>query len=304
MSRPGRRGLLPPGEMFPANEPAYRVSFPRLGSGIRIRAIERGDPASPPVLHVHGWGCTAYTFRYAMPAVAGAGFRAMAVDLKGHGLSDKPQDSAGYTIDGMVEHLREILDALGLDRPVLVGHSLGGTLVYHFASRYPERVASLGLISPAGLTGVPRMRLYHLLTPRFLTPVIRRVRSRTIVRAALKRVYGKRGHFTERDVEEYVAPVQFPDYGSAIRELLHSYDWKAAKHRQLRVLDLPAAGIWGSRDHMMPSNGMEIYRGLLPQIVLTRVEDAGHVVAEETPEEVNEALLALLRTTTVESSAR
>jgi pimeloyl-ACP methyl ester carboxylesterase len=117
-------------------------------------------------------------------------------------------------------------------------------------------------------------------------------------------VYGKRGHFTERDVEEYVAPVQFPDYGSAIRELLHSYDWKAAKHRQLRVLDLPAAGIWGSRDHMMPSNGMEIYRGLLPQIVLTRVEDAGHVVAEETPEEVNEALLALLRTTTMESSAR
>ena len=296
--------MLPPGEMFPANEPAYRVSFHRLGSGIRIRAIERGDPASPPVLHVHGWGCTAYTFRYAMPAVAGAGFRAMAVDLKGHGLSDKPQDSAGYTIDGMVEHLREILDALGLDQPVLVGHSLGGTLVYHFASRYPERVASLGIISPAGLTGVPRMRLYHLLTPRFLTPVIRRVRSRTIVRAALKRVYGKRGHFTERDVEEYVAPVQFPDYGSAIRELLHSYDWKAAKHRQLRVLDLPAAGIWGSRDHMMPSNGMEIYRGLLPQIVLTRVEDAGHVVAEETPEEVNEALLALLRTTTVESPAR
>src|SRR5450759_3435188 len=83
----GRRHSLNPGEMFPAGEPDYRVSFPRLRSGIKIRAVERGDPASPPVVLVHGWGCSSYTFHRNMPALAGAGFRAIAVDLKGHGLS-------------------------------------------------------------------------------------------------------------------------------------------------------------------------------------------------------------------------
>jgi len=60
-------------------------------------------------------------------------------------------------------------------------------------------------------------------------------------------------------------------------------------------MHLPAAGVWGSLDHMMPADAMGIYSRLLPQIVLRAVPDAGHVVAEETPREVNEVLLALLR---------
>ena len=257
-----RRDSLGPAEMFPAGDPAYVVSFPRLQSGNRIRAVERGDPQAPTILFVHGWGCSAYVFRFNMPALANAGFRVIAIDLKGHGLSDKPQEADEYTIDALVEHLREVLDALGLDRPALAGHSLGGSLVYHFAGKYPERVRCLGLISPTGLTGVPRMGAYHFLTPAALVPLYRRVRSRAIVRAALRRVYGKRGHFTPRDVEEYFAP---------------------------------AVGVWGSRDHMMAKSGMDIYRRLVPNIVLREVPDAGHVVAEEAPGEVNEAVLSLLQ---------
>ena len=102
--------MLSPGEMFPAGDPAYRVSYPRLASGIRIRVVERGDPDAPPVVLVHGWGCSAYVFRQNMPALADGGFRAIAFDLKGHGLSDKPQTADEYTVDAMVEHLREVLD--------------------------------------------------------------------------------------------------------------------------------------------------------------------------------------------------
>src|ERR1700741_3749821 len=109
MIRLGRRDFLSPGEMFPAGEPAYRVSFARLESGIKIRVVERGEPAAPPIVLVHGWGCSAYVFRYNMPALADAGFRAIAFDLKGHGLSDKPQGAAEYTIDALVEHLRQVL---------------------------------------------------------------------------------------------------------------------------------------------------------------------------------------------------
>jgi pimeloyl-ACP methyl ester carboxylesterase len=286
---------MTPGEMFPAGDPAYRVSFPRLRSGLKIRVVERGDPSSPPVLLVHGYGCSAYTFNGNMPALAAAGFRAIAPDLKGHGLSDKPIAREEYTIDSLVEHLRDILDALGLERPAIAGHSLGGSLVYHFASRYPERARCLGLLSAVGLTGVPLMWLYRFLTPAVLTSLTRTIKPRLIVKLALKRVYGKRGHYTERDVEEYLAPSDFPEFALAMRELLHAYDWNAAEHRQLKTVNLPAAGVWGTLDRLMPEDGMSAYVSLVPQIVLRAIPDAGHIITEETPEEVNEELIGLLR---------
>src|SRR5438876_3807334 len=226
----GRRRNLRPGEMFPAGDPAYRVSFPRLRSGIRIRVVERGDPSSPPILLVHGWGCSVYVFRRNMPALAAAGFRAIAIDLKGHGLSDKPLAANEYTVESLVEHLREILDALGLESPALAGHSLGGSLIYHFASRYPERARCLGMLSPVGLKGVALMWLYRFLTPGPLTPILRQINPRVIVKLALMRVYGKRGHFRKRDVAEYLAPSQYPEFSLAMRDLLHHYEWNAADH--------------------------------------------------------------------------
>ena len=166
MIRFRRRDNLSPGEMFPAGDPAYRVSFPLLRSGIKVRVVERGEPTSPPVLLVHGWGCSAFVFRRNMSALADAGFRAIAVDLKGHGLSDKPAASHEYTIESLVEHLLEILDAIGLERPALAGHSLGGTLIYHFATKYPHRARCLGLVSPVGLSGVSLMWLLQQIEPR------------------------------------------------------------------------------------------------------------------------------------------
>ena len=289
-----RRDNLSPGEMFPAGETAYRVSFPRLRSGIKIRVVERGEPTSPPVLLVHGWGCSVFVFRRNMPALAAAGFRAIAVDLKGHGLSDKPVAAHEYTIDSLVEHLREILDALGLERPALAGHSLGATLIHHFATKYPERARCLGMVSPVGLTGVSLMWLYRALTPRLLTPLLQRINPRMIVKMALIRVYGKRGSFTERDVQEFLAPSQFPEFSLAMRQLLHHYDWNAAKHRPLPVVDLPAVGVWGTLDHLMPDDGMGVYLSLIPRIVLHAITDAGHLITEETPDEVNSALLEML----------
>jgi pimeloyl-ACP methyl ester carboxylesterase len=295
MIRFPRRRLLGPGEMFPAGEAGYRVSFPRLRSGLKVRVVERGEVSARPILLVHGWGCTAYVFRRNMPALADAGFRVLALDLKGHGLSDKPPGPDEYTIDALVEHLRDVLDALGLQHPAMVGHSLGASLIYHFAARYPDRVQCLGLLSPVGLRGVPLMWLYRFLTPAALSPLMRRIRPRLAVKIALRRVYGRRGTFSERDVDEFLAPTQFPEYSTSLRELLHSYDWNAADHRSLPRVDVPASGIWGSLDHMMPDDGMGVYVPLLPQLVLRAIPDAGHIIPLETPDEVNAALIELLR---------
>jgi pimeloyl-ACP methyl ester carboxylesterase len=281
--------------MFPAADPAYRVSYPRLRSGIKVRVVETGDPSSPPVLFVPGWASPVYVFRHNLAAVADAGFRAIAVDLKGHGLSFKPLGKGEYSIESLIEHVEEILDALELDKPALVGHSMGATLLYHFLCRHPERARSFALLSPVGLTGVPLMWLFRSLTPPFLNPLLRRVRPRTAVKVALTRAYGRRGGFSEEDVDQYWASTQFPECSLALIQLLHSYDWNAARTRELSTLRVPALGMWGSRDHLMPANGLELYKRLIPGIALREIEGAGHIIPEETPEEVNEGVIALLR---------
>lgn len=297
MIRQRRRDALTPGEMFPGGDPAYRVTFPRLRSGLKVRIVERGDRAAPPVLFVHGWGCSVYTFYRNLPITADAGFHAIAIDLKGHGLSDKPVGELDYTIDSLVEHLHDVLDALELEQPAFVGHSLGGSLIYHFATRFPDRVRCLALLSPVGLNGLPLLSLYKAVTPRWSNPVLRHIKSRALVKLALRRVYGRRGHFSARDVEEFFAPCQFPEYAMAMRELLHCYDWKAAEKQRFPAVEVPAIGLWGDRDHLMPADGMAVYARLLPSITLRAIPGAGHLITQETPEEVNAALLGLLRPT-------
>lgn len=295
MIRSGRKGRISPGEIFPAGHPGYRVSFPRLRSGLSIRVVESGDPASPPVLLVPGWGCSVYSYRHNIPALAEAGFRTIAVDLKGHGLSDKPHAPAEYTIDSLVEHILDILDVLELDRPTLVGHSMGASLVYHFVSRYPGRAGALALLSPVGLGGVPPMRIYHTLTPRFLVPLARLFIPRLPVKIALRRAYGARGTFTEEDVDQYLALIRMPDSPPALRELLHSYDWHSSERRRLEPVQVPAISIWGSLDHLMSAGEIDLYRRLIPGIELHEIAGAGHVAPEETPEEVNAALISFFR---------
>ena len=106
--------------MWPAGDPTYHVHFLGLSSGLTVRMIEAGPDDGPAVLMLPGWGVCAYTFRGNLAGLASAGYRAIAVDLKGHGRSDKPLGGAEYTLGSLVAHVREIIAALGLVRPALV----------------------------------------------------------------------------------------------------------------------------------------------------------------------------------------
>ena len=292
MSVSSRRGRLSPGEMFPAGQTDYRVSRIRLASGITIRAVERGDPAALPVLLLPGWGSSVFLWRGNMPALAAAGFRAIAVDLKGSGLSDKPLGEAEYTADALLAHVAEILSALALDRPVIVGHSLGATLAFRFARQHPARVRAIVLVSPVGHAGVPLLWLYRLLTPRMVRRLLPLLDARRVTRLALRRAYGKRRAFTEKEVDEYSAPSQFPEFAICQRDLLHGFDWIESVRGPV---DVPVLLIHGTRDHLVASGAVVEYRRALPHIEVREIPEAGHVVPEEAPDEFNAALIGFLR---------
>lgn len=127
--------------------PAFpEAKFVQAGD-VRLAVYEDGE--GPPVVLVHGWPELAYSWKRQLPALAAAGRRAIAPDLKGFGASDAPRDKALYDIRHMTDDLARLLDALGLEAAVFCGHDWGGAIVWPMAQLHPDRVLGvIGVCTP------------------------------------------------------------------------------------------------------------------------------------------------------------
>lgn len=287
-------GRLPPDAMFPAGRPGYRVATLTTTTGDRVRVVETGPPGGAPVVFVHGWGCSAYSFHQVMPALAAAGWRAIAPDLLGHGLSDKPPEESRYTMGAMTVHLLDTMDALRVEQAAIVAHSLGAQFAIEAALQAPARVTGLGLLSPVGAGLVKLAMLGRLLTPRLVTPLLPRLAHRWLIRAALRAAYGRLRGPTLSDVKEYWAPSQFPAFAPAMRQMLHASLWSTRPASELARVRVPTLVVFGTRDHLVPTHAVGDYVGAFPSARLELIEGAGHVLPHETPDEVNAMLLGFL----------
>ncbi len=118
-------------------------------NGVKLAVYEAGGTSAPPVVLIHGWPEIAYSWKNQIPALAAAGFRAIACDLKGFGRSDAPDDKSLYDIRHMTDDLAALMDALKIERAVLVGHDWGGAIVWPMAQLHADRVKGVvGVCTP------------------------------------------------------------------------------------------------------------------------------------------------------------
>lgn len=124
-------------------------------NGIRMHVAEAGEGF--PVVMCHGFPELWYSWRHQVGALAEAGYRAIAPDMRGYGETDAPDDPREYTMKVLTADIAGLLDALEIERAVIVGHDWGGAVIWQFAMRYPERTAALvGLNTPHGGVGGAR----------------------------------------------------------------------------------------------------------------------------------------------------
>lgn len=117
--------------------------------GIRLHVVEQGQ--GPLVLLLHGFPESWYSYRHQLPALARAGYRAVAPDQRGYGDSDKPHAIEAYDQVTLVQDAVGLLDALGEEQAIVVGHDWGAPVAWHMALLYPERVrAVVGMSVPYG----------------------------------------------------------------------------------------------------------------------------------------------------------
>ncbi|KUM69937.1 alpha/beta fold hydrolase [Streptomyces curacoi] len=121
----------------------------------RIHLVEQGT--GPLVLLVHGFPESWYSWRHQLPVLAAAGYRAVAIDVRGYGRSSKPADTAAYRMLDLVEDNAEVVHALGEESAVIVGHDWGAAIAANSALIKPDVFRAVGLLSvPYTPRGGPR----------------------------------------------------------------------------------------------------------------------------------------------------
>jgi pimeloyl-ACP methyl ester carboxylesterase len=223
-------------------------------TGLQVRLLSHGD--GPPVVLLHGVSLSAAAWAPLFDALPG--YRLLAVDLPGHGLSEPVGHRRGQVRQHAGELIDDILDALGLDEAAFVGHSLGGMFALWHAAAGSERITSLVAIGePAvALPGVRVRMPLSLLTVRGLgVAVLRSPSPRPVYRQLLAQGLGRAEVAAASDslVDALRLSARRPENARSVGSLMHAIDRfrrprteSVLTSAELSAIAAPTMFIWGS----------------------------------------------------------
>jgi len=274
-------------------------------NGIRVFAVEEGT--GPVVLLVHGFPEHWWSWRHQLPALAKAGYRAVAIDLPGYGRSDKPDRT--YDEAWVNACLAGLIPALGAEQAVIVGHDWGGLLVWPFARRYPELLAGvIGLnthdLPRPPMAPIPLLRMVFPDEPIYILQFQDRGPADQILghdplafmEAMLLGPATKRTEVFPPDVVARLAePLMAKGAITPPIEYYRAMDqnWEASADLPEQVT-VPALMISAADDPVLTpamAAGMEDRVADLTKVL---IEDCGHWTQQEQPEATNAALVSWL----------
>jgi pimeloyl-ACP methyl ester carboxylesterase len=278
--------------------------------GIDYFALADGPPGGPLVLLLHGFPELSRSWRHQLPALAAAGYRAVAPDLRGYGRSGK---DGPFDLRTLARDVRELVQGLSRERAVVVGHDWGGAVAWATAVLEPEVVERLVVLNcphPGVMADELRGNLRQMirswymlffqvpalpewiLTRRGASAVGRSLRGGSHVREAWPRE--ETAHYQRAMLEPGAARGALGYYRAIFGDPL-----SLRREGRAHPIAAPTLVVWGARDRFLGIETVEAEKMapyLAPgnRVEVTLVEEAGHFVQSEAPEAVNEALLRWL----------
>jgi len=268
--------------------------------GFKVYYVDRGSGAITYVL-LHGFGASTFSWRYFLEELPSYG-RVVAYDRPGFGLTERVDPRRlpynPYTSDGAVEMLRRLMEALGIRRAVLVGHSAGGGLALLFVLRYPELVECLVLIAPAWRSwGRPwywDLLLNLPLSERFGPLLVRQYVG--ALEQVLYRAWYNKTLLTEEVIEGYRYPLKARNWDRGLFWVV-KYGGFPDISGELRRVRVPVLVVHGEYDELVPlqsSQGLCEALANYTKVSLRVVPGVGHLPHEEAPAETLREVLSFL----------
>ncbi|XP_037552260.1 bifunctional epoxide hydrolase 2 [Nematolebias whitei] len=303
--------------------------------GVRTHYVEMGS--GPPVLLCHGFPESWYSWRFQIPALAAAGFRVLALDMKGFGESTAPPDIEEYSQEHLCKDLITFLDKMAIPQVTLVGHDWGGILVWNMARYFPERtraVASLNTpLFPVDPSVPPSKKLLALpimdyqiyfqkpgvaeaelekdLERTFKIFFFRRCEKEESLALSTAGVCARGGLFvglpeeiprssmlTEAELQYYVS--QYKENG--FRCQLNWYrngdtSWRWMCSLPSGKILMPALMVTAGKDPVLLPAFSHGMEDLIPNLSRRHIEDCGHWTQMDKPAETNNILISWLKET-------
>jgi pimeloyl-ACP methyl ester carboxylesterase len=259
-------------------------------AGTRLHVRDEGPRDAPAVLLLHGFGSSLQTWDD-WAAALHARHRVLRIDLPGHGLSG-PDASGDYGDARSLALIAALLDARGLQRVTLVGHSIGGRIGWRFAAAHPERVERLVLVAPDGFAS-PGFEYGRAPEVPAVLAAMRWVLPRAALEANLAPAFGDPARLDERLLTRYHELMLAPGNREALLQRMRQTVLEDPVPR-LRTIRVPVLLVWGERDAMIPVANAEDYLRALPDATLQRLPGIGHLPQEEAAQASAEGLVRWL----------
>ena len=249
---------------------------------------EAGPADGPVALLVHGFPQSSYMWREVMPALADAGWRALAPDLAGFG--DSPVDPPG-TWERQVEALERFRREQGVERCVPVMHDWGGLIGLRWACEHPDAVRALAISS----SGFFPDGKWHGMAKALRTPEVGEQALGGLDRNGLAAVLAASSPaFDDQAIDEYWKGLADEAHRANALELYRSGDFEKLAGYRLADLGVPVLLLWGESDEFAPLASAHRFQRELPDTELVVIEGAGHFVWDEQPERCAAVLTAFL----------
>ncbi|MCA9983508.1 MAG: alpha/beta hydrolase [Anaerolineales bacterium] len=245
-----------------------------------------------PIILLHGWINSWDVWRDSMIALASSGlYRVYALDFWGFGESAKETATTAFRMDSYVEMVHEFMNRLGIQQSPIFGHSMGGTVALKMALNHPERVSRVAVVgSPInGKTLNPFLKLaggnWITNLPNAFQPV-----TEAVIMSTMKIVLNGD---SQRVQEMITRDVQKTTIDSFVRSIGDLY--RTDLSEQIKTLQPPALGIYGSRDNIVSPKNANVLSNLVNKAEVAMMEQSRHFPMADEPERFVEILSRFLQ---------
>jgi pimeloyl-ACP methyl ester carboxylesterase len=254
-----------------------KSKFAKL-DGAKIHYVNYGKGSDALVL-IHGWTMNVDNWRDQIPDFASR-YHVIAIDLPGHGQSDKPQVS--YSMDYFARAVEAVMKDAKAKRAVLVGHSMGTPVARQFYRQYPQKTLALVIVDG----------------------VLRPLAEKTVMDRMIE---GFRAPTYKQSIDQMLTAMKGPSLSAEAMERIKASSANTPQHVVVSAMEgMADPAIWGddkinvpvlaimARNPFYPPNIEEISRGLAPNMDFRMWEGVGHFVMMDKPKEFNEAVIGFL----------
>jgi pimeloyl-ACP methyl ester carboxylesterase len=280
--------------------------IPRIeANGLHFAYDEAGS--GPDIaLCLHGFPESRFSWRHQLPALAGAGWHAVAPDLRGYGDTSRPAGRDAYRMPHLVDDVAALFDAFGARRRLLVAHDWGALIAWNVAmarARPLDGLVIMNVPHPAVFQRVLRRSpaqlrkswyVFFFQLP-FLPEAMLRARGARAIGEAFRGMAVDKSAFPDTVLAHYRANAERPGALTAMINYYRANFLTLARNQPAAPIDVPVLMIWGEEDAAL---GLELTEGYAPHVrdfTLARLPGVSHWVQQEAPGQVNDRLLAWLR---------